>query len=83
MIHARDIMRYEIKSFYSHTQGQPGNPQTAEEKATDWLNEITKKNGRPVAIATSPTDLTQTPHASGQTTVSVSRNSITIIAVFD
>jgi hypothetical protein len=74
-------MRYEVKSFHPHLQGQP-DPRTAEEKATEWLNEIAKRNGRVVAVTTSP--LTMNQHSSGGgSTLTTVQNTITIITAFD
>jgi hypothetical protein len=74
-------MRYEVKSFSLHSSG-PQDPRTAEEKATEWLNEIAKKNGRPVSITTSPISIAQQSTA-GPPMFTVTQSMITVIAVFD
>ena len=74
-------MRYEIKSFDPHLQGQRDS-RTAEEKASDWLNEIAKKDGHVIAVTTSPVAMTQRPSEGGFTETTV-QNAITIIVAFD
>ena len=75
-------MRYEVKRFDPPGPGRSNQP-SAEQKASAWLNEIAKQNGRVVAMTAAPISIDQYPGVQGAVSNSTVKNAIIIIAVFD
>lgn len=73
-------MRYEVKTFDSNQHGQ--DVRTADQRATEWLNEMAKNNGRIVAMTSAPYAMNQHGGMSTGSTAMVIKNAITIVVVF-